>query len=639
MAGQLATLFAQRLEVPVVLTDVDAGRIERGVAYVHGEISKLAQRGRISPDRARRLTALVSGSLSMDAFADADFVIEAVFEELAVKQQVFGDLEAVVGSECVLATNTSSLPVTEMASRLAHPERLVGFHFFNPVAVLPLVEVIRGAATDERTLATAFAVCRQLKKSGVLVADAPAFVVNRLLTRFLSEVIATVDEGTPVEVADRALAPLGLPMTPFVLLSLVGPAVALHVSETLHAAFPERFAASANLGRLVAAGKPGIYAMSGAVDASVRELFVCADRPSTGDQVRDRTLAALAEEARLMLDAGVVAAPQDIDLCLLLGAGWPLHLGGILPYLDRTGVAEQVTGARFLPLGVASLPVAPGGRPAAVGAPLTQPLPVPAGSGVQRRQQPGLGRHELRPGDDVGPAGPRQRHIEGAQHPGRPGRQHHDPVGQVEGLLDVVGDEQHGTAVGQPYLLQPRVHLPPRDRVERPERLIEQQHLPVEQERPQERQPLAHATGELHRPGVLEAGQAETGEQRRGPLPGRGRRCAGDLGTQHGVAHRPPPRQQQISLRLVAGQSRPADGGRAADARRPGARHQEPGQHPQHGGLAAAAGPDQADELPRRDGQVDAVQRGHRRGPGVGVRQHPDLHCSRGQPALPTGGR
>jgi len=363
MAGQLATLFAQRLEVPVVLTDVDTGRIERGVAYVHGEISKLAQRGRISPDRARRLTALVSGSLAMDAFADADFVIEAVFEELAVKQQVFGDLEAVVGSECVLATNTSSLPVTEMASRLAHPERLVGFHFFNPVAVLPLVEVIRGAATDERTLATAFAVCRQLKKSGVLVADAPAFVVNRLLTRFLSEVIATVDEGTPIEVADRALAPLGLPMTPFVLLSLVGPAVALHVSETLHAAFPERFAASANLGRLVAAGRPGVYAMSGAVDASVRELFVCADRPSTGDQVRDRALAALAEEARLMLDAGVVAAPQDIDLCLLLGAGWPLHLGGILPYLDRTGVAEQVTGARFLPLGVASVPVAPGGRP------------------------------------------------------------------------------------------------------------------------------------------------------------------------------------------------------------------------------------------------------------------------------------
>lgn len=361
MAGQLALLFAQRLEVPVVLTDVDQDRLDRGVGYVHGEIRKLRDRGRLSGDRANRLTALVRGSLDRAAFADADFVVEAVFEEMKVKQQVLAELEAVVAETAVLATNTSSLSVTEMAAGLAHPERVVGFHFFNPVAVLPLLEVVRAERTDDATLATAFAVARTLRKSAVLVKDAPAFVVNRLLTRFLGEVTRAVDEGTPLEVADRALTPLGLPMTPFVLLALVGPAVALHVAETMHEAFPDRFTVSPNLRRLVAAGKTGVYTWTDGrpeVDPEVRELFELGDAPLTEEQVRDRALRALAEEIRLMLDDGVVAAPQDVDLCLILGAGWPFHLGGITPYLDRTGIAEQVTGRRFLPRGVASLPAA-----------------------------------------------------------------------------------------------------------------------------------------------------------------------------------------------------------------------------------------------------------------------------------------
>jgi 3-hydroxyacyl-CoA dehydrogenase/enoyl-CoA hydratase/carnithine racemase len=359
MASQLALLFARRLEVPVVLTDVDQARVDKGVGYVHAEIDKLAGRSRLSADAANRLKGLVGGSLTKDAFADADFVIEAVFEDLAVKKQVFAEVEAVVPETCVLATNTSSLSVTEMAADLRHPERVVGFHFFNPVAVLPLVEVVRAERTDDATLATAFAVGKTLKKSCVLVSDAPAFVVNRLLTRFLGEVTAAVDEGTPVAVADRALAQLGLPMSPFVLLALVGPAVALHTAETLHTAFPERFGVSENLRRLVTAGKPGIYTWGERgqeIDPEVTALFAVGDSPSTEEQVRDRALAALAEEIRLMLDSEVVAQPQDVDLCLLLGAGWPFHLGGITPYLDRSGVSEKVTGARFLPLGVAGRP-------------------------------------------------------------------------------------------------------------------------------------------------------------------------------------------------------------------------------------------------------------------------------------------
>ena len=358
MASQLALLFARSLEVPVVLTDLDQGRLDKGVEYVRAEVDKLQQRGRVSADRANRLKGLVSGSLTKDAFADADFVIEAVFEDLAVKQQVLAEVEQHVSAECVLATNTSSLSITEMASQLQHPERVVGFHFFNPVAVLPLLEIVRAEETDDATLATAFATGKALKKSCVLVEDRPAFVVNRLLTRFLGEVTKAIDEGTPFAEADGALRPLGLPMTPLLLLALVGPAVALHVAETLHEAFPDRYYVSENLRRVVEARKASLIGPDGQVDPEVAALYVTTPGATakTAEQVRAAAEDALAEEIGLMLDEGVVGEAQDVDLCMLLGAGWPFHLGGITPYLDRAGVSERVTGRRFLPAGTASLP-------------------------------------------------------------------------------------------------------------------------------------------------------------------------------------------------------------------------------------------------------------------------------------------
>ena len=182
-------------------------------------------------------------------------------------------------------------------------------------------------------------------------------MVNRLLTRFLGEVFAAVDAGTPVAVADSALDPLGLPMRPLALLELVGPAVAHHVAETLHAAFPDRFGVCANLARIAESGaaacsptrrrpRPGGWPRSSR----------SATRRSPPRRYATSALAALAEEIRLMLDEGVVADARDIDLCMILGAGWPFHLGGVTPYLDRTGISERVTGARFLPPGVASVP-------------------------------------------------------------------------------------------------------------------------------------------------------------------------------------------------------------------------------------------------------------------------------------------
>jgi 3-hydroxyacyl-CoA dehydrogenase/enoyl-CoA hydratase/carnithine racemase len=350
MASQLALLFVRRLEVPVVLTDLDQERADKGVAYVHAEIDKLLAKGRgYNQDKANRHKALVTGATDkQEAFGDADFVIEAVFEEMSVKKSVFADVEKVVSAECVLATNTSSLSITEMAADLEHPERVVGFHFFNPVAVMPLLEIVRGEQTDDATLATAFATGKALKKTTILVKDSPSFIVNRLLGRFMGEVGRIVDEGTPVEVADSAFAGVA-PMPPFMLLSLVGPAIALHNNETLHGAFPERFYVSPALERVVAARKPGYYGPDGALDPEVLDLL---EKPASpvvlsAPEVRERVLSGLAQEARLMLDEGVVAAPEDLDLAMITGAGFSFWNGGLTMLLDISGISEKVNGTRF----------------------------------------------------------------------------------------------------------------------------------------------------------------------------------------------------------------------------------------------------------------------------------------------------
>ncbi|WP_461174660.1 3-hydroxyacyl-CoA dehydrogenase NAD-binding domain-containing protein [Arthrobacter sp. Z1-9] len=369
MASQLALLFARQLKVPVVMTDIDQARVDKGVGYVHAEVDKLLGKKRISQDAANRTKALVTGSVSKDVFADADFVIEAVFEELNVKKQVFAELEAIVTPECILATNTSSLSVTAMAEDLRHPERLVGFHFFNPVAVMPLLEIVRAPKTDDAVLATSFELAKALKKTGVLVKDAAAFVVNRILLRLMGEVTAAFDEGTPAEVADNALRPMGLPMTPFTLGAMVGLPVAQHVQESLHAAFGDRFTVSANLQKLIDNGVKSLWAPGpgGAqeIPQSTLSLLSFGTSPSSADEVLRRTQDALAGEIGLMLEEGVVAGPEDFDLCMILGAGWPMFLGGITPYLDRVGASERVNGKRFLPPGVASRPAGtPAGRSA-----------------------------------------------------------------------------------------------------------------------------------------------------------------------------------------------------------------------------------------------------------------------------------
>ena len=350
MASQFALLFARKLRVPVLITDLDQSRVDKGLAYIRGEIAKMQEKGRLSSDDANQITALVSGTTDKSQYADCDWVIEAVFEELGVKRQVFAEIEPIISETAVLATNTSSLSVEEIGAELAHPERLVGFHFFNPVAVMPLIEVVKVPTTSDETLATAMAVAKKLGKSAVITADRPGFVVNRLLAKVMGEAARALDEGTPLPVVERALAPIGLPMGPFELIDLVGWKVAAHVQDTMVAAFPERFYASENLHRLAEVDGPLTKTKLGKVDdlsKAGRKAVNVGKNAVSEEEILRRVEDELAGEIKIMLDEGVVAAAEDIDLCLILGAGWPFQAGGATPYLDRVGASERNFGATF----------------------------------------------------------------------------------------------------------------------------------------------------------------------------------------------------------------------------------------------------------------------------------------------------
>lgn len=347
MASQLAFLFVHRLGVPVVMKDVGKEVVEKGCAFVRQELQKLVEKGRVSEGKARYLASLVKGTLDYRDFAACDLVIEAVFERMDVKQQVFAEAEPFLKPDAILATNTSSLSISEMGRQLQYPERLVGLHFFNPVAVMPLIEIIRAERTNDETLATAFDLAGKLRKTGIPVKDAPAFLVNRLLVRMLVDCLGLVDEGATVLQVDEALLALGLPMAPFELLDLVGLPVAYHVTETLNHAFgPERFPLNANLKKMVDAKKAVFYLKDGKqkqLDPEVESMWVRSGKKGFHpEEIQERVLSNLARETDLLLQEKVVNSSRDVDLAMILGAGWPFFMGGITMYLDLSGITPRV---------------------------------------------------------------------------------------------------------------------------------------------------------------------------------------------------------------------------------------------------------------------------------------------------------
>jgi 3-hydroxyacyl-CoA dehydrogenase/enoyl-CoA hydratase/carnithine racemase len=321
MATQLATLFLRRLEVPLVIRDLSQEIVDRSLTEIRGEVES----------RNPFLAEIVSGTTGWDSFEDCDLVLEAVVEELAAKQDVFAQLRD-LAPKAILASNTSSLSLAEMGAD-------VGLHFFNPVAVLPLVEIVRHDETSDEALATAWDVCKQLRKRGVVTKDAPGFVVNRVLTRMTTVLMDALEHGNTVEETDAAILRLGMPMAPSVLLQMVGPRVANHVLHTLHDAYPDRFPLSPTLDNFAAGSE---------------EIVVQDDARRSIEEITEAALEAVADEIRHLLDEGVVAEAADVDTCLILGAGYPFFLGGITKHLDQQGIPQRLFGA---PLGTTAEPL------------------------------------------------------------------------------------------------------------------------------------------------------------------------------------------------------------------------------------------------------------------------------------------
>jgi 3-hydroxyacyl-CoA dehydrogenase/enoyl-CoA hydratase/carnithine racemase len=308
MATQIATQFVKRLEVPVVMRDIDQSRVDEALKTIRDEVG----------ERKPFLATLVDGGTGWEQFADCDLVLEAVFEEMSVKREVVAAVRE-IAPDALLMTNTSSLSVEEMGADC-------GLHFFNPVAVMPLVEIVRHPDTSDEAVATAWDVVKKLRKRGVIVGDSPGFVVNRVLTRVSRSLMAALENGNTQDEVDEAMLGLGMPMAPSVLIMMVGPQVALHVLETMHAAYPDRFPLSPALAQL----------------ASGEEPTPVADNRKSVEEVRRSVLEAAADEIRHMLDEGVVGDPADVDACLILGAGYPFFLGGITKHLEQLGIFGRI---------------------------------------------------------------------------------------------------------------------------------------------------------------------------------------------------------------------------------------------------------------------------------------------------------
>ncbi len=358
MGGAIAEVAAWN-GIQVRLKDIDHARVAAGLAHAARIVGKARRRGKIPDREARRLLNRISGTTTYAGFGHAEVVVEAIVEDLEVKRRVLAEVEREVDPEAVLATNTSSLRVDDLATVLERPRFFAGLHFFNPVEKMPLVEIVRGGRTADDALATLHGLAIQLGKTPVVVRDGPGFWVNRLLTPYLNEAAFLYAEGVSVEALDGALERFGLPMGPLALLDEVGLDVAAKVGRVLAHAYPDRMRPHALLHRLEMTGRlgkksgRGFYVHAGGrqrvVDGGLRNELGLAPAGGDGEEpVFDeeylvaRCLYPMVNEAARALDEGIVDSPDDGDLALVMGIGWPPFRGGLLRWADEVGPGRIV---------------------------------------------------------------------------------------------------------------------------------------------------------------------------------------------------------------------------------------------------------------------------------------------------------
>ena len=359
MGAGIAGTAALNAEVEVRMRDADLPRVGKGLKAATGILDERLKRKRLTRPEHQRLTALVSGSADESGFHEADLVIEAVFEDLDVKRGVIRSLEQVVTPGAVIASNTSTIPIADIAAGAARPERVLGMHFFSPVEKMPLLEVIPHEGSSAQAVVTAVRFGRRMGKTVVVVGDLPGFWVNRILAPYLNEAGMLLMEGAPMNAVDRVMTRFGFPVGPVTLLDEVGLDVAEKGAGVMHAAFGARLAPSAFVQTMTADGRLGRKNGRGfyryeqgkrlGPDDSVYALAGVTKMPNIDESwVERRLVYAMLNEAALAEADGVIRTPRDGDIAAIFGIGFPPFRGGPLRMIDSLGAAQVVRTLREL---------------------------------------------------------------------------------------------------------------------------------------------------------------------------------------------------------------------------------------------------------------------------------------------------
>lgn len=368
-----------RAGIQVRLVEIDAKAAAAALGRVRRTLDEDVAAGRLSPLQARHAFNRVCATSDWIGLRLADIVIEAVAETMDVKRDVFAKLDRMTRHDAVLASNTSSLSVSEMAEATSYPNRVVGLHFFNPVAKMPLVEVVRTAHSDDVSLATAAALAARLGKTPVLVADSPGFLVNRVLIPYLTEALVLAQEGASFKAVDDALKKWGMPMGPFELLDEIGLDIAAHVIESLGRWMAAPVAIPSGVGDAIKRGWLGKKSGRGfylydkkrkskgpAINQELAEVLRNSKSPAaqgkedslTPEQIQWRLVLPMVNEAARLLNEGVVDSAELVDLATVLGIGFAPFRGGLARFADSVGTERIVAmledlavrhGQRFAP--------------------------------------------------------------------------------------------------------------------------------------------------------------------------------------------------------------------------------------------------------------------------------------------------
>lgn len=369
MGAGIAGTAALVAGVQVRLRDADLPRVGRGIKAATAILEAQVRRRRLTKHEFQRQRALLSGTGDWSGFAGAEVVIEAVFEELEVKRTVLAEIAREVPPDTVIATNTSTIPIGEIAVGASHPERVLGMHFFSPVERMPLLEVIPHEGSGVDAVVTAVQFGRRMGKTVIVVADSPGFWVNRILSPYLNEAGFLLEEGVPIETIDRVVTAWGFPVGPVALIDEVGLDVAEKAGKVMHQAFGERLTPSRTIAvmraddRLGRKNGRGFYFYkdghkTGADGSVFRLLGVRGATQLDEERIRDRLVYAMLNEAAMAMSEGVVRTPRDADIGAIFGIGYPPFRGGPLRTLDALGAAEVVSrlqrlaqahGPRFTP--------------------------------------------------------------------------------------------------------------------------------------------------------------------------------------------------------------------------------------------------------------------------------------------------